>query len=73
MAHLDLSLLGGFQARLESGSPLALPTKKAQALLGYLAIPLGQAHARDKLAALLWGEIRAESARASLRPSGDGR
>src|SRR5438034_8777175 len=67
MARLDLSLLGGFQARLESGSPLALPTKKAQALLGYLAIPLGQAHARDKLAALLWGEIREESARASLR------
>src|SRR5438046_1165575 len=67
MARLDVSLLGGFQARLESGSPLALPTKKAQALLGYLAIPLGQAHARDKLAALLWGGIREESARASLR------
>ena len=73
MARLSLTLLGGFQARLEPGSPLALPTKKAQALLAYLEIPLGLAHPRDKLAALLWGEIRAESARASLRPSGDGR
>src|SRR5947208_5251515 len=67
MARLSLTLLGGFQARLEPGSPLALPTKKAQALLAYLAIPVGQAHPRDKLAALLWGGIREESARASLR------
>src|SRR5204862_393095 len=67
MARLSLTLLGGFQARLEPGSPLALPTKKAQALLAYLAIPVGQAHPRDKLATLLWGGIRDESARASLR------
>src|SRR5205809_502039 len=67
MARLSLALLGGFQARLESGSPLALPTKKAQALLAYLAIPLGRAHPRDKLATLLWSGIREESARASLR------
>src|SRR5207249_510881 len=58
MARLSLALLGGFQARLESGSPLALPTKKAQALLAYLAIPLGRAHPRDKLATLLWSGIR---------------
>ncbi len=67
MARLDLTLLGGFQARLGSGEPLTLPTRKAQALLAYLALPLGQAHPRDKLAALLWGGIREESARASLR------
>src|SRR5947209_1971920 len=67
MARLGLILLGGFQARLDTGQGLGLPTKKAQVLLAYLAIPVGQAHPRDKLAALLWGEIRAESARASLR------
>src|SRR5918995_3803306 len=66
MAALSVSLLGGFQVRLD-GCALALPTRKAQALLAYLALPPGQAHPRDKLAALLWGGIREESARASLR------
>src|SRR5262249_7003867 len=33
----------------------------------YLAIPLGQAHQRDKLAALLWGDTRETQARAGLR------
>lgn len=67
MARLSLVLLGGLQARLPSGDPLALPTRKAQALLAYLALPVGQAHPRDKLAALLWGGVREDSARASLR------
>jgi len=67
MTRLDLSLLGGFQARLQPGPPLALPTRKAQALLAYLAVPPGRAHPRGELAALLWGEAREESARASLR------
>jgi DNA-binding SARP family transcriptional activator/tetratricopeptide (TPR) repeat protein len=67
MARLGLTLFGGFQARLQPGSTLALPTRKAQALLAYLAVPLGQAHPRGKLAALLWGDTRDDSARASLR------
>src|ERR671936_2259427 len=67
MTRLHLTLLGGFHARLEPGSAIALPTRKSQALLAYLALPAGRAHPRDKLAALLWGGIRDESARASLR------
>ena len=67
MAQLKLTLLGGFRARLDPGSSLVLPTRKAQALLAYLALPLGRAHPREKLAALLWGGIREPSARASLR------
>src|ERR1700752_837771 len=67
MARLNLTLLGGFQARLDPGEGFNLPTKKAQALLAYLALPLGQAHPRDKLAALLWGGTREDSARNSLR------
>jgi hypothetical protein len=39
MAPLRLTLLGGFQARYDSGAVLALPTKKAQSLLAYLALP----------------------------------
>ncbi len=66
-ASLQLTLLGGFQARQGPGAPLSLPTRKAQALLAYLALPLGQAHPRDKLAALLWGEMGEEQARGNLR------
>src|SRR5712664_3872403 len=67
MVKLSLALLGGFQARLEAGAALVLPTRKAQALLAYLALPPGQTHPRAKLAALLWGGMREESARNSLR------
>src|SRR5262249_61678245 len=67
MGQLILTLLGGFRARLDSGAPVALPTRKAQALLAYLAVPLGTAHPRDKLAGLLWGNTLETTARTSLR------
>jgi len=67
MTRLDLTLLGGFRARLDPGSPLALPTRKAQALLAYLAMTAGRPHPRDKLANLLWGDMRPPQSRASLR------
>ena len=66
MARLTLSLLGGFQARLDLGPPLALPAK-ARALLAYLALRSGQAQPRDKLATLLWGDNGDEQARSNLR------
>src|SRR5262249_14870098 len=46
---------------------LALPTRKAQALLAYLALPPGKARPRDKLASLLWGSTAETTARTSLR------
>jgi DNA-binding SARP family transcriptional activator len=64
---LSLTLLGGFQARLDSGAAMAVPTKKAQALLAYLALPPGRAHPRDKLAAFLWGDAGEARARDSFR------
>ena len=67
MAGLRVRLFGGFEARLASGAPLSLPTKKAQALLAYLGLRPGQSHPRDKLAALLWGEKSDELARGGLR------
>ena len=67
MPRLQLRLFGSIEARLEPGGPVALPTRKAQALLAYLALSGGRPQARDKLAALLWGGIREDSARNSLR------
>ena len=67
MARLELMLLGGFQARRVPGSPINLPTRKAKALLAYLALPAGKAHTRDALAALLWGDVPESQSRGSLR------
>src|SRR5262245_27098857 len=67
MARLFLKLFGGFQVRLDAGPPLTLPTKKSQALLAYLALPTGREQTRDKLAALLWGDLSQGHARNSLR------
>ncbi|HEY3097966.1 MAG TPA: AAA family ATPase [Methylomirabilota bacterium] len=67
MARLILTLLGGFRARVDSSTPLALPTRKAKALLAYLALPAGTAQPRDKLASLLWGSTLETTARTSLR------
>jgi len=67
MPALEITLLGGFQARISQGDVVALPTRKFQALLAYLALPTGRAHPRDKLAALLWGDLGQKQARANLR------
>ena len=65
--RVRISLLGGFRAELHPGGPLVLPTRKTQALLAYLALPLGQAHPREQLAALLWGDMQEAQARGNLR------
>src|SRR5262245_24791944 len=67
MARLSLTLFGGFRALLDNDQALGIGIKKSQALLAYLAVPLGQAHPRDKLATLLWGDMRDAQARAGLR------
>ena len=67
MAVLTIRLLGGFEARLSAGPPAAFPTKKARALLAYLAARPAQAHSRDQIAELLWGARADEQARGSLR------
>ncbi len=66
-ARLRITLLGGFDARQDPARPVTLPAGKVQALLAYLALTPGQAHPRDKLAALLWSDAPAEQARNSLR------
>ncbi len=65
--RLSLTLMGDFQARIGRGAPLRLRTRKAQALLAYLALPPGQPHSRDKLATLLWGDRSQPQARSRFR------
>ena len=65
--RLSLTLLGGFRAQLGSGAPVALTSKKAQALLAYLSVRQGVRHTRDGVGALLWGTTDNCQARQSLR------
>ncbi len=67
MAKVNLALLGGFRLQMNTGELVPLSTKKATALLAYLALHPGQAQARPKLAALLWGDRSEAQARDSLR------
>lgn len=62
-----LGIIGGFDLAVRSGEPIGLPTRKAQLLLAYLALPAGSPHPREKLAALFWGDRGEEQARGSLR------
>ncbi len=65
MARLSISLLG--PPRLECGDqPIRVDTRKADALLAYLAVTRQQ-HRRDSLATLLWPENDQPHARSALR------
>jgi DNA-binding SARP family transcriptional activator len=66
MADLSLQLLGGFQLKRDARR-LAVPARKAQALLAYLALSTGRLGRRDTLTALLWGGVPDRQARQSLR------
>ncbi|MHC4052684.1 AfsR/SARP family transcriptional regulator [Bradyrhizobium sp. 25ACV] len=67
MAKANLALLGSFRLQMDTGEPIPLATKKTTALLAYLALHAGEAQARPKLAALLWGDHSEAQARDSLR------
>ena len=62
---LRLSVLGP-PVVLADGVPLAVDTRKATALLAYLAVERG-VHNRDSLAELLWPDYATDRARAALR------
>lgn len=64
---LQVKLLGGFEASLESGDRIALKGRKPRALLALLAISPGTAVSREKLTSLLWSDRGDEQARGSLR------
>jgi DNA-binding SARP family transcriptional activator len=67
VSRLQVSLLGHLQIRVGSRTTLRLPTRKAAALLAYLAVRPGHRHPRPVLATLLWGDTGEEQARANLR------
>jgi DNA-binding SARP family transcriptional activator len=64
---LTIALLGTFEARRDTGTVIGFARKKSAALLAYLAFHPGKMHARDNLAALLWGDASDQRARHSLR------
>jgi len=66
MSQLHLVLLGGFEVQV-GGSALTIVSRKSRALLAYLAISGSRPHARDALAALLWGDVPTDQSRQSLR------
>ncbi|MBI1876879.1 MAG: AAA family ATPase, partial [Chloroflexi bacterium] len=65
MSHLRLACLGPPRAWLDE-QPLSFPTRKALALLLYLAVA-GGVQPRPKLMALFWPESDAERGRSALR------
>lgn len=64
---IQLKLLGKFRLETAEGQNIALPLRKAEALLAYLATSAGQESSRENLSSLLWGAFEQQRARQSLR------
>lgn len=62
---LKVYLLGSMRITADE-QPIALPTRKVEALLAFLLLNDGQ-HNREKLAAQFWPDVSDDAARASLR------
>jgi TolB-like protein/Flp pilus assembly protein TadD len=64
---LRLTLFGGFSLAGADGAEIPLKSRKAKALLAYLALPPGKPRSREEIMALLWSDRGEAQARASLR------
>jgi len=64
---LRLKIYGRFRLANGLGGEIPIKSKKARALLAYLALPPGKRRAREELATLLWSDRGDEQARGSLR------
>src|SRR5215470_2476253 len=65
--RLRLKLFGDFEARVDDGAALTTLPAKGQALFAYLALHPAQALSRERLAALLWGNMDNQQALRNLR------
>jgi DNA-binding SARP family transcriptional activator len=66
---MKINLFGGFSATREEGKALSFSSKKAQALLAYLAVESDRPQSRERLASMLWADTGEERARHNLRQS----
>lgn len=66
-AGLSLALLGGYDVRLDGQTLTGVSYATMRALLAYLAVERERDHSRDELAAMLWPDNDATSARGNLR------
>ncbi len=62
-----VTLMGPVRVHDAAGMEVAIPTRKARALLGYLLLARGRPVSRSRLAALLWERSAEAEARGSLR------
>src|SRR5437899_2911084 len=67
MGRWRVNLLGRFELRAPNGQEVALGARKSIALLALLAAARGQRISRDRVAALLWGDMPDAQARGNLR------
>lgn len=65
MGGLQLNLFGKLEVMVDGAPVTAFESAKVPALLAYLAVT-GQAHSRDMLATLLWGDLPEITARRNL-------
>lgn len=65
--RVELTLFGGFTARVGGAVVAGFESRKARAVLAYLAMQEARPVARDRLADLLWPELGTEGARRNLR------
>ena len=64
---LRLRILGTFRVADASGNEIPVKSRKARALLAYLALPPGKPRSREQIMALLWSNRGDQQARSSLR------
>jgi DNA-binding SARP family transcriptional activator len=64
---LQIRLFGQFSVRAGDRLLTGLRAAKVQELLGYLLVHRGRPHARESLAALLWGDVPTAASRKYLR------
>jgi DNA-binding SARP family transcriptional activator/Tfp pilus assembly protein PilF len=67
MCRLSIRVLGGFEAKDDAGHAIKFHTRKAAALLAYLAMSPGKEFSREHLMSLLWSDRAEAQASNSLR------